>query len=216
MRVSIMQPYFFPYLGYFRLLAAVDIFVILDNVQYQRRGWIHRNKFTKENSQLDWLTLPILKSSRNETKISEVQFRQPFNMLQLISPFTVSASISNMEEKWPTILNPGDNLLNYLELLIRFTGDYLGFSPNIIRASQIVSNEHLLGEARIIEICKSLKATKYLNSPGGRSLYKKESFSQAGIELSFLPDYMGSRLNSMERILKADVNELRSEIFANL
>jgi hypothetical protein len=198
------------------LLAAVDIFVILDNVQYQRRGWIHRNKFTKINSQLDWLTLPILKSSRNETKISDVQLRQPFNMLQLISPFEVSADISEIEEIWPSILNPGSNLLNYLELLIRSTGDYLGFRPNIIRASQINSNEHLLGEARIVEICKSLGAKKYLNSPGGRSLYKEESFNRFGIELSFLPDYNGSRLNSMEQILKLNVNELKSEIFANL
>ena len=71
--VGVMQPYWAPYLGYFRLMHAVDVFVVLDDVQFPRRGFVHRNKFRKQNLSEDWVTLPILKASQ-KTLISELEF----------------------------------------------------------------------------------------------------------------------------------------------
>ena len=57
--VAIMQPYFAPYAGYFRLLATTDLFVVYDCVQFPRRGWVHRNQLPDAAGKLDWLTLPL-------------------------------------------------------------------------------------------------------------------------------------------------------------
>ena len=74
MKVAIMQPYFFPYIGYYRLMQVADVFVIYDNVQFPRRGWVHRNKFTSVKGELQWLTLPLSKHPRS-TLINQIQFR---------------------------------------------------------------------------------------------------------------------------------------------
>ena len=81
--VAIMQPYFFPYAGYFRLFAAADQFVIYDCVQFPRRGWVHRNRLPDANGAPAWLTLPLEKASRNLT-ISELRFPS-----DAVSRFTV-------------------------------------------------------------------------------------------------------------------------------
>src|SRR4051812_23161583 len=64
-RIAIMQPYFFPYVGYYRLFAATDVFVIYDCVQFPRRGWVHRNLFTDANGSPRWITVPLLKASQS-------------------------------------------------------------------------------------------------------------------------------------------------------
>lgn len=197
-------------------MAASDVFIILDTVQYQRRGWIHRNKFTKKNGQEDWLTLPILKSSRDESKIKDVKFRKTTDMKNLISLFTVSSGLKDIEHRWPNFFDLGDNLLNYLEPTIIATNKCLGFNVQVIRASSINSDPDLKGENLIINLCKLLGATTYINSPGGKDLYTEKNFTKAGIKLNFLPEYKGSYLNAMERILKEKVTSLRSEIYSNI
>src|SRR3954463_1921481 len=63
--IAIMQPYFIPYAGYFRLFAASDLFVIYDCVQFPRRGWVHRNRLLDAAGREIWLTLPLAKASRD-------------------------------------------------------------------------------------------------------------------------------------------------------
>src|SRR5580704_1381643 len=74
--VAIMQPYFFPYAGYFRLFAASDLFVFYDCVQFPRRGWVHRNKLIQRNTTSDWLTLPLAKTGRDTTRIMDLRFSE--------------------------------------------------------------------------------------------------------------------------------------------
>ena len=71
--VAVMQPYFMPYVGYYRLFAAADVFVMYDCVQFPRRGWVHRNRFSTASGQLDWLTLPLSKCAR-DTRIDGLVF----------------------------------------------------------------------------------------------------------------------------------------------
>ena len=76
LKIAVMQPYFFPYLGYLRLLRDVD-YCCLNDVQFPRRGWVHRNRVTNNNGELDWLTLPIQKCERN-TLIKDLEFKQNY------------------------------------------------------------------------------------------------------------------------------------------
>jgi hypothetical protein len=85
--IAVMQPYFFPYAGYFQLFHKTDTFVILDCVQFPRRGWVHRNQFTKLDGSVDWLTLPIRKCPQ-ETLIKDLEF----DLDQRHSDFTESMS----------------------------------------------------------------------------------------------------------------------------
>jgi len=90
--VAIMQPYFIPYAGYFRLFAASDLFVVYDCVQFPRRGWVHRNRLVDRNGALRWLTLP-LRSAPQDVLIRDLQFASDAQMLvtQRLRPFDVAA-----------------------------------------------------------------------------------------------------------------------------
>src|SRR5437660_8507371 len=71
--VAIMQPYFIPYAGYFRLFAASDLFVLYDCVQFPRRGWVHRNRLLDASGKERWLTLPLEKAAR-DARIQDLRF----------------------------------------------------------------------------------------------------------------------------------------------
>ena len=89
--VAIMQPYFFPYAGYFRLLAQSDLFVIYDCVQFPRRGWVHRNKLPDIYGVTQWLTLPLLKASQ-DVLIRDLQFPPDVRAVvaERLRPFSIA------------------------------------------------------------------------------------------------------------------------------
>ena len=215
MRIAIMQPYFFPYLGYFRLMKVTDIFVILDNVQFQRRGWIHRNKFTKQGSDEDWLTLPVVKGKRDETQIRDLNFRKDLTMSDLVRPFKVNSNSRTVKELWPNFFSLDQNLLDYLEISMTRTAEILNLPTNFIRSSQVASKADLKGEEYIIHLCELLGAKMYVNAPGGKKLYSPQNFAHRGISIKFLGDYKGSFTNCMERILYEDTFSLQREIVDN-
>lgn len=186
MKVAIMQPYYYPYAGYFRLLAATDLFVILDDVQWNRRGRVHRCE-----SKGEWIhTLPIKKTNRDSTMIKDLEWKAGHE--KSISP--VELVIGNLEE-----------MCGRLNLPFKVT-----------RSSNISINPLLRGQDRIIAICKKLGATEYINSPGGRQLYNEEKFSKENIKLTFLPEYKGGMDSILERLAKESPKTIREEIYANL
>ena len=211
-----MQPYFFPYLGYYRLLAAADTFVILDNVQHQRRGWIHRNKFLKSSGAEDWLTLPIIKGDRDNTLIKDVEFRENIDAKELIGSFQIGSKVAEIQSYWPNFLTLSGSLLDYLEETIVLTGNLLGFNPNVVRASRLAEKKDLSGEDYIVSLCKELEAETYINAPGGRFLYGREKFEEKCINLKFLSEYVGPKTNVLERILNEDIKNLKEEVSSNL
>jgi len=216
MKLAVMQPYFFPYLGYFRLLRIADTFVILDNVQYQRRGWIHRNRFQRKTGVEDWLTLPVSKGNRDNTLVRDVTFRENINVEELIGPFQIDFRIKEITNYWPNFLDFSGNLNEYLEKTLIATGRLLGLNPTMIRASSIARKVGMTGEEYIVSLCKELSADTYVNAPGGKTLYQRERFEREGIVLSFLSDYIGPKTNVLERILNEEIKDLREELSSNL
>jgi hypothetical protein len=215
-KLTVMQPYFFPYLGYFRLLAVADTLVLLDNVQYQRRGWVHRNKFTKLNCTVDWFTLPVTKGDRDTTMIKDVKFKDGVDSYELIKPFQIFNRSSEVKRLWPNFFQFSGNLSEYLQETIVITANILGLESKILRASKIASKDELSGEEYIIKLCNELGADTYINAPSGKALYQQENFQREKIELLFLPEHAGSKANILERILSEEITHLRKEIFSNL
>lgn len=207
-----MQPYFSPYAGYYRLFASVDIFVILDCVQFPRRGWVHRNQFTKKDNSLDWLTLPVKKCSQ-QTLIKDLEF----DSLHKLSEFHVSLAKFNLpslmsEVEISATFDFTTPIIDFLEKSLIDSSRTLHFNPTIIRSSSFCLPSNLKGEDRVLEILKLVNANQYINLFGGLSLYDLKVFRQNKIELKILAPFLGNKIGMIERLKVATANEIRWEI----
>jgi hypothetical protein len=214
--VAIMQPYFLPYLGYFRLFAASDLFVIYDCVQFPRRGWVHRNRLLDASGTERWLTLPLERAPR-EALIRDLRFAADVSEVFAgrLRPFPLTAKEpGNAEPIIAALRDIGGSPVDYIERLLERVATYLGLPWKIVRSSTLDVPASYRGQDRILEIASRLGARRYVNAPGGRDLYDEAAFSAAGIELTFLPDYAGPTTSVLSRILHEKREDLAREVLA--
>lgn len=188
--VAIMQPYFLPYLGYFQLIAAVDKFVVLDDVNFIQRGWINRNRMLM-NGAPHLFTLPLRGASQNRLicdleLVGDGVWREKLlrSLRQAYGRAPCYAQVSGMLEQmlhFPSV-RLDLFLLNSLQLVMR----YLALDTAVVSTSRLYGNAGLSGEQRIIDICRREGASDYINPAGGVSLYQRAHFEQHGIALHFL------------------------------
>jgi len=193
-KLAIMQPYLFPYLGYFQLINSVDLFVVYDDVQYIERGWINRNNILLEGKSFAF-SMPVKKGKRsqyiserfigNDFQAFEKKFKETIrhaykNAPHYINVFNIVTEILNLDNL--------DNIKvsNFISRSLRIICDYLSIETKFIMSSEIEKDETLKGQDRVIEINRLLGSTHYINPIGGMELYCKEVFRKAGIELSLL------------------------------
>ena len=190
-RVAVMQPYLFPYIGYFNLTAAADVFVFYDDVAYIKQGWINRNKLLL-NGEASYFTVPVKRCQINtpinmvEVKITEewlVRFYKTLRFNYAKSPY-----FSDVSELVMSVLNASfPSISEMAEESVISTLTYVGLRKNIVRSSKSFSDNKNLGRAeRLIDICKQLDADCYVNSIGGKGLYHENEFSKKEIELRWL------------------------------
>lgn len=197
MKTAIMQPYFLPYIGYFQLIDSVDIFVIYDNIQYTKKGWINRNRLLI-NGQDQYFTLPIKKDSDylnvNERLLSDEFEKEKVKLINKIKGAYSKAPY--FKEVFPLveeIINyKEENLFEYIYHSIKKMSICLGINTEFIKSSELSINiETYKGKEKVVNICKSLEATHYINPSGGIDLYDVNYFFENGIELSFIKsDYI--------------------------
>jgi hypothetical protein len=213
--IAVMQPYFIPYAGYFRLFAASDLFVIYDCVQFPRRGWVHRNRIVDQNGVSRWLTLPLEKAPQN-VLIRDLRFAPDAAALLAarLRPFRLSSNEHSVQQIIDTLRHPKGNPVDYIAELLHQIVAYLGLSWNVIRSSDLHLPPSLRGQSRILEIARRLGARRYVNAPGGRSLYDPVDFREAGVELHFLPEYPGSAASMLSRLREEDRGNLLQDILA--
>ncbi len=194
MKIAIMQPYFVPYIGYFQLIKAVDKFVIYDDVDYIKRGWVNRNRIIKpgtDGKEDMWFTLPVKNASSNKL-IKEIKIhaggKEKNKMLK-----TIQHTYSNApyyDDIYPLIediiRNSEDNLAKFLEDSLKEITNFLDLDTEFIVSSNIEKDLNLSGQEQILEICKILDAATYINLPGGKELYSKKDFKEHGVDLYFL------------------------------
>lgn len=186
-----MQPYFAPYAGYFRLLNNVDIFVIFDNCQFPRRGWIHRNKLLTREGSPEWLTLP-LEYAPQEARIKDLRFAPDASERMQAYSRRFPALRRLPEDVRDAVFDVRGWFYYYtVKLLIRCARHLNVKVPKLMYASEIPLQRDLKGQDRILALCGELGATQYLNAPGGKALYQPEAFAAEGIELQFLSDWDG-------------------------
>lgn len=204
-----MQPYWIPYAGYFRLIAASDIFVVFDDVQFPRRGYVHRNKLLDRTGVPEWITLPLAKATR-DAKINEVRFhddaRELLTQQQRRFP-VVEEGFGVVEEAMRKLDRP---VVELLVDTLMLTANHLGLDTPMLLSSELGESTYR-GQERILRIVKSLEGNRYLNASGGRELYEENAFAEEGVELDFLPEWRSGYLSILEVI---DDAEVRAEIVA--
>ena len=212
--VAIMQPYFLPYAGYFRLFSGSDLFVIYDCVQFPRRGWVHRNQLTDRSGAERWLTLPLAKAPQ-DVLIRDLRF--PPHAAEILATRLRAVSLTARD---PATAGPVLDALHdvsgfpvdYISRLLERVVAYLGLRWSVIRSSTLAVPDSIRGQERILEIARRVGARRYLNAPGGRELYDAEAFAHSGIELAFLPQYSGPTCSILSRILQEQRDHLVGEI----
>tara|TARA_R110001583_G_scaffold65162_3_gene188425 strand:- start:6396 stop:7097 length:702 start_codon:yes stop_codon:yes gene_type:complete len=191
MKVAIMQPYFFPYIGYFQLINSVDKFIIYDNIQYTRRGWINRNRILNNNND-KIITLPIKKGHQ----IDLINFRHladtwEFDKIKMLRLIKNSYNKSpNFKTIFPIITSclesPHNNLFDFILNSLHLLLSYLRINTEIIKSSDVNIDHTLKSQDKIIAICKKLNTTTYINAEGGQKLYNINDFNNKGIKLKFI------------------------------
>jgi WbqC-like protein family len=212
--LAVMQPYFIPYAGYFRLFAASDLFVIYDCVQFPRRGWVHRNVLSDEYGVERWLTLPLEKAPQS-VLIRDLRFSADAQerLAERLRPFPLTARCpKEVAPILAALVDVRGTPLDYIERLLELAVAYCRLRWRVIRSSTLGLTSDIRGQDRILEIARRVGATRYLNASGGRDLYDPGAFLQAGIELRFLSDYPGSKASILTRMLRDDRHALEEDI----
>lgn len=189
MKIGIMQPYFLPYIGYWQLLNLVDKYVLYDNIEFTKKGWIHRNRFLNNGTDV-LVSLPLKKDSDyldvRERYISDSFDRKVF--LKRIDTYYHRAPY--FKEVYPLIQDiivfEKDNLFEYIEHSIQLICEYLDIKTEIIISSTLQYDNSKKGQDKVLAICQELNATEYYNAIGGMTLYDVNEFQRNGIILKFL------------------------------
>ena len=190
-RLSIMQPYIFPYLGYFHLIESTDKIVFYDDVNYIKRGWINRNRILLNKS--DFLfTVPVEKASQNKL-INEVRpiitsdFTNKF-FAQIETAYKNTPYYKDVVEMLRTVFS--EQYIDVADLAIKsITSIYKYLDKNIKWTKSSIASPGTKGMAkadRLIQINKNLGYQSYVNAIGGQELYSKEYFYSKGIKLNFV------------------------------
>ena len=186
-----MQPYFMPYIGYFQLINSVDRFVIYDNIQYTKKGWINRNRILS-NGKDQLITLPIKKDSDYldvvKRELSESWEKDKSKMLNVIkSSYGKAPYFQETFELISKCLNNSEvNLFKFIYDSIILINNHLEIKTPIIISSTIDADHTLKSQDKVLSLCKEQNADIYINSIGGVELYNKETFKQNNIELNFI------------------------------
>ena len=189
MKLAIMQPYFLPYIGYFQLIAAVDVFIVYDNIKYTKKGWINRNRMLQNGT--DIMFSLQLKSDSDYLDIRERQLSADFNRGKLLNQLKGAYQRAPyFAQTFPLVeqivLYDDVNLFRFLHHSIIKLCEHFEIKTEIKISSNISIDHDLTGQDKVLSLCKAEGAKTYINAIGGIELYSKETFLQQGIELKFI------------------------------
>ena len=189
MKLAIMQPYFLPYIGYWQLMKYVDKYVIYDNIEYTKKGWINRNRYLCEGKD-KYFTLPLKKDS-DYLYVMGRQLAEEFDKNKIVNQLKAAYKNApywkNVENILEEIFECRDkNLFGFIFSSVKIVRKWLDINSELIISSNINIDHHLKSSEKVKAICKALGADIYVNPIGGTELYHKKDFSEEGIELKFI------------------------------
>lgn len=189
MRVAIMQPYLFPYIGYFQLIGAVDLFIVYDNIKYTKKGWINRNRMLLNGSDVTF-SVPLRGDADHldvRARFLAPEFKRDKLLAQLRGAYARApqfAAVYPLLER--AVRCPDDNLFGYVHHTLRCTCEHLGLATPLRVSSTVAIDDGLRAQDKVIALARAVGATTYVNSIGGTELYEREAFRAHGLDLRFL------------------------------
>ena len=190
-----MQPYFFPYIGYWQLASAVDTFVVFDDVNYKVRGWIHRNRILV-NGEVQYFGLRIRHASQNrlinQTQLAMANGDFEHLLHTLERAYSSARHFRQVQPELKDVLrSTTPDLTQFLVCHLRHFFGLLGIRARIVRASEMPNPSGHRAQQRILDICELLGATTYINAPGGVGLYEPGAFAARNVDLRFVSSRVG-------------------------
>jgi hypothetical protein len=187
--VAIMQPYFLPYIGYFQLIAAVDMFIVYDNIKYTKKGWINRNRMLQDGKDV-MFSLP-LKSGSDSLDVCERELAADFNRDKLLNQIkSAYRRAPYFAQTFPLVEQvvryDDTNLFRFLHHSIVKTCEHLGIATEIRISSGIAIDYDLKNQDKVLAFCEAVGASTYVNAIGGMELYSRETFLEKSIDLKFI------------------------------
>ncbi|MBN4081757.1 WbqC family protein [bacterium AH-315-C07] len=193
MTISIMQPYLFPYIGYFQLIHTSDIFVIYDDVKYIKEGWINRNRLLSNSTGQPLPFSLSVKKDDHDLEINRRFFSDKFSFEvgKLLKTIKLNYGKAPYFSEVFALLEDSFsiqelNIAKFTTACLEKTCNFIGIETEFKISSKLGRNGSLNGQASVLDINKILRSDHYVNPIGGIELYSKENFDQEGLNLSFL------------------------------
>jgi hypothetical protein len=207
-----MQPYFFPYIGYFQLMRAVDVFVFHDDAQYIKGGWVNRNRI-RTGDRSDWLSLPVAKGSNflpiNERHYSLGGDSIPKMKRRLSANYAKSPAYREILPVIFDLLDFADSNVAHFNIhLLTALARKLDIPCRFVNSSDMPSGKGLKGQSKVIALCKALDAHLYINPIGGTALYEASTFAESGLALEFLRTRVPTASSGPEHPYLSIIDEL--------
>jgi hypothetical protein len=199
MKIAIMQPYIFPYIGYFQLINAVDKFVFYDDVNYIKGGWINRNRIVV-NGKENIFTIPLNDASSFRT-IEETEINQKLYpkwerkfLMTIQQTYHKAPFYKDTYDLIYSIFSQKQSSISELAISsIKAVSNYLEISTVFDKSSTTYSYTKGINKAdRIIKICDLNNVITYINPIGGEELYQKDYFKENGVDLLFMKNKISS------------------------
>lgn len=189
MRLAIMQPYFLPYIGYYQLIAAVDAFIVYDNIKYTKKGWINRNRMLLNGTDATF-SLPLKKDS-DMLDVVQRELAADFDRTKLLNQFKGAyGRAPYFDQTFPLleriVRHEDSNLFRYIHHALIESCAHLGIGTSIRISSEVDIDHSLKGQDKVLALCRAMGAHTYINAIGGTELYAREAFEAHGIELKFI------------------------------
>jgi len=191
-----MQPYLFPYLGYFQLLGAVDKFVIYDDINFIKQRWINRNNILI-GSKASLFSVPLRDASSfrhiNETEVHRGAYGRWLRkfLTTVDQNYRKAPFYEPVRRLLGSVFEGFEGSIAALALRsVRETAHYLDIRTTIVETSRVYGNDALRGQDRIIDICLKEGADHYLNAIGGKNLYAAQDFEARRITLHFITTWL--------------------------
>lgn len=186
MILAVMQPYIFPYIGYYQLVYSSDIFILYDDVSFIKQSYINRNNILANGKALRF-TLPVLGASSN-VLIENLEYSNSKKIVRTIAQAYAKAPYFN--DVFPMIESvfnqENRNITHINSLSIQVVFEYLNINKKMLIASQIDYDRTKERADRLIEFSKIYGCDHYINSPGGKALYDKSYFAKQNVKLNFI------------------------------
>lgn len=230
MKLAIMQPYLFPYLGYFQLIAAVDRFVFLDDVNFIKRGWINRNRFLLSGA-VHYITVPLSDASQfkkiNTIGIQKSEYWRWRTAESMRHSYSKAPNYRVINELFSEVLFSDDTHISALAARsIIAVAQYLGLTTEFVQSASCYGNAELHGAERVLDICRRECARHYFNLSDGRDLYDARVFEVNGMSLRFIEprlyaykqfsEEFYSGLSIVDVLMFNDRNTVREMLHADL